>query len=315
MPLLLPSAPAGACSWKARARVVFEPLPVGAGGPSAGRIGVFEVRSVFRLRSGSRWVHGLSGLLLQGRRMLAISDRGMLWDTGLSGVGMPARGGVARWRRCYLRIRGSAPDAESLARLDDRHIVVAAEGAHRLYRLDPDRDGPPRPVPLPLPDWLEGEDVNAGIEAVTDLEGGGLLLFSEGHRVAPGELRAAWYDGRDFRPLRYPTRDGFVPVGADRVDDVIYVLERRFSVFEGFAARILQLDWHSDPAPDALLHPVELARLGARMPTDNFEGIAARRIGPRRHEIYLVSDDNFSILQQTLLMRLQRRLDAGAAGD
>ena len=52
-------------------------------------------------------------------------------------------------------------------------------------------------------------------------------------------------------------------------------------------------------------HDREIARLAAPLVHDNFEGIATRRDGQGRTLVYLISDDNFHILQRTLLLMFE----------
>ncbi len=256
-----------------------------------------------RLRSRDPAFGGFSALAFLDGRLLALSDRGTLWRLPQTLLHERAAD-ATRWDRCRVSTATGVPDTESLATTEGA-LILAAEGNHALYRLDP--DGGPGLDPLPLPGWLRAAPVNAGLEAVARLSDGRLLLFTEGMFVAPGILRAALRTDRDFLPLRYPTREGFVPVGADAIEDTVYVLERRFSLFGGFAARILALEPPARPQADTLLAPRELARLQTPLPSDNFEGIAVRRGADGVRDIYLVSDDNFSPLQATLLVRLQHR--------
>ena len=54
--------------------------------------------------------------------------------------------------------------------------------------------------------------------------------------------------------------------------------------------------------PDAVLDGVEIARLEGSLQVDNMEGIDAR-VGPGGEtEIVIISDDNYSFLQRTLLL-------------
>ena len=59
----------------------------------------------------------------------------------------------------------------------------------------------------------------------------------------------------------------------------------------------------------AELAPKIIARLSNSLTIDNFEGIAARRNDAGETLIYILSDDNFSLLQRTLLFMF--RLDDG----
>ena len=87
--------------------------------------------------------------------------------------------------------------------------------------------------------------------------------------------------------------DGYVPTGADRLDDTIYVVERRFSLLGGFATRIVSL-------PAAAVRPGARLVGRSRWPSsrppligENFEAIAARRGPDGQVLLYLLSDDNF----------------------
>jgi hypothetical protein len=79
------------------------------------------------------------------------------------------------------------------------------------------------------------------------------------------------------------------------------VLQRRFPPV---GARVLRIDVTSI-APGATLEGEELARLEGAYAVDNMEGIAART-GPKGETLsYLLSDDNFNPLQQTLLLMFE----------
>jgi hypothetical protein len=71
-------------------------------------------------------------------------------------------------------------------------------------------------------------------------------------------------------------------------------LERFYAPIIGARARITLL---AAPGAEAEV----LAELLAPMPVDNFEGVAAVRMGAGVTRIYIVSDDNFSTRQRTLL--------------
>ena len=202
-------------------------------------------------------------------------------------------------------------DAEALAELGD-DLVIAYEGAHRLRRV-------PRAAPdaaaaaLPTPPEL-AEPHNRGIEALVGLEGGALLAIAEGVRRPSGD-RAAWLiqDGR-IAALSYAPAAGFAPTGADRLDDTIYVLERRLSL--GRAAWRAWSPWMPGRSrPGARLAGRELAVLGPPALSDNFEGIAARRGPDGGVLLYLVADDNFTPLLRTVLLQFAVRPDASGRAE
>jgi hypothetical protein len=281
----------------------YAPVTQQAGTLEVGRL---RLEAGFVLSSSDLRFGGLSGLLISadGRELLAVSDRGLLWTATLRHDADGRLRGLGDWGVIDLATIGEAPrdaggDAEALAPDGARGLVIAYEGVHRLLRLDLDDLSAP-PVALPLPSGLAPS--NRGIEALADLPEGNLLALAEGIRDAAGEL-AAWRIGpAGIARLAYVPVDGFVPTGADRLDDRIYVVERRFSLLGGFASRVVVLPVDA-VQPGARLRGAELARLGPTTISENFEGIAARRGPDGRTLLYLVSDDNFLALQQTLLLQ------------
>ncbi len=201
---------------------------------------------------------------------------------------------------------GAAPgdplgrDAEALASAGPAGLIIAYEGRHRLRRLAlADLTGPA--TPLPTPPGV-GPPGNIGIEALTEVGDHAWLALSEGTRTPAGDLAGWRIEGDRTLPLSYAASRGFVPTGADRLDDTVYVLERSFSLLGGFESRIVTL-----PAaairPGARLVGQALAELRPPLVGENFEGIAVRRGPDGRVLVYLVSDDNFFALQRTLLLQ------------
>jgi hypothetical protein len=279
--------------------------------PRTERPGPFEVGRLrfeagFVLTSSDRRFGGLSGLLISadGRALIAVSDRGLLWTAALRHDGDGRLLGLDDWVVIDLATIGdgahaASGDAEALAPAGEHGLVIAYEGAHRLLRIDLDDLSDP-PSPLPMPSGLAPG--NEGIEALAALPDGDLLALAEGIRDAGGDLAAWRISETGIDRLSYVPTDGFVPTGADRLDDRIYLVERRFSLLGGFASRVAVLPVAA-LEPGARLRGAELARLGPTSISENFEGIAARRGPDGRILLYLVSDDNFLALQQTLLLQ------------
>ena len=82
----------------------------------------------------------------------------------------------------------------------------------------------------------------------------------------------------------------------------VLVLERRFSLLGGFASRVVRLSAASVLSNAPLAGTREIARLEAPGLGENFEAIAAHPTGGGRHAVYLLSDDNFNLLQRTVLL-------------
>ncbi|HEX6142443.1 MAG TPA: esterase-like activity of phytase family protein [Geminicoccaceae bacterium] len=260
----------------------------------------------FRLRTPDERFGGFSGLWLadDGSRMIAGSDGGTLFDLALE---HDADGRLTGVRVLRAVVPGTLDDdptfhldqnVEALAEVAARdHLVLAYEGTHRLRGV-PMSDLAAVPEPWPVPGALVGRG-NRGMEALVDLPDGRLLTLLEGG----DRQRDGWIVGRaGVAALDYVAEFGFEPTGADRLGDQIWVLERRFSWIGGFQSRIVRLPV-GEVAPGARLEGEEIARLRPPLTTENFEAIAVRRDAAGRTFVYLLSDDNFNLVQRTLLMQ------------
>lgn len=269
------------------------------------RVDRLRLRAAFVLASGDRRFGGLSGLWLapRGERLIAASDRGLLWLADLEHAPDGTLIGAGAWRAVGPAAAPGDPegerDAEALAAVGEE-LMIAYEGSHRLRRVPlaaPDAAAAVLPTP---PELVEPH--NHGIEALVGLDDGALLAIAEGVRRPGGDL-AAWLirDG-EVAAASYVPAPGFAPTGADRLDATIYVLERRVSLLSGLSARVVALDAGA-VRPGARLVGRELGILGPPAISDNFEGIAARRGPDGSVLLYLVTDDNFTPLLRTLLLQ------------
>jgi hypothetical protein len=123
-----------------------------------------------------------------------------------------------------------------------------------------------------------------------------------------GDLAAWLIEGDRIASLAYAPA-----TGADRLDDTVYVLERRLSLFGGLTARIVLLD-AAAIRPGARLVGRELGVLGPPALSENFEGIAVRRGPDGNALLYLLSDDNYSPLLRSLLLQFAVRPASLAGG-
>ncbi len=276
-------------------------------------VGALEFRGGLRLSSTNAAFGGLSGLRVSadGARVLAISDRagwvraelrydarGML--TGFAGVDMTPM--LDADGRALVPPRS---DAEALV-LTAAAAYVAFERQPRVLRYDADANGPvagARGRPEAVPAKIVRVPMNEGLETMTALADGRLLVISEGD-FDGGAVRA-WILARGARPaeaLHYVPAAGFNPTDAATLaNGDVLVLERRFTVFDR-ASRIVRLR-AADIRDGARLVGEELARLLPPMQVDNFEGIDAITDPNGGTRIFLVSDDNFSAFQRTLLLQ------------
>jgi hypothetical protein len=272
------------------------------------RIGVLDLEAALQIEGGTPAIGGLSALLVDGTALTALSDRGTLWQARLVEDSRGRLRGAIGWRALPLHqpAGGGRLDTEGLARLPDGALAVSQENEVPLLRLDPgDRRGMMQPLPFP-PVLLKAPS-NQKVEALADLPEGGLLMITEGLRGKErGTYVALVQRGGERIPLLYRPAEGFVATGADRVDQDLFIVERRVSILGGFESRVVLVDLgRTRLTAGAVVDGLELARLGTADVSENFEGIAARRAVDGSVLLYLVSDDNFSVLQRTLLLQLR----------
>jgi hypothetical protein len=80
------------------------------------------------------------------------------------------------------------------------------------------------------------------------------------------------------------------------------VLERKFSLIEGLGIRIRRIALKS-VAPGAVVDGPSIFDADLGLEIDNMEGIDAH-VTPEGHTVLtMVSDDNFSMIQRTLLLQ------------
>ncbi|MEW5420701.1 esterase-like activity of phytase family protein [Amorphus sp. 3PC139-8] len=268
---------------------------------------------------------GFSGVLASpdGTELLLVSDLGrwltLSLDQGADGT---PRGIAHAELTPRLTEAGETPptkaeeDAEALARKGDQVLVSVESGRKLLAYPGPDPVGD-IPTRLPLPAETRCLPGNGGLEAMavappSSPVAGSLMLFAERAcrkgagltgegmlpfwRVTPNGsvVRGALVRDRDYRP----TDAAFLP-GGD-----LLLLERRYDggIDIGMQVRRIGRDALAARAP--LTGPV-LMEADFAYEIDNMEGIAVSADGFGRPLMTLISDDNRSLLQRTLLLRFR----------
>jgi hypothetical protein len=282
------------------------------------RFGSLEYRSGLVLTSPSRSFGGLSGLRFldaKGERFLALSDQGT-WFTGrirytngkmiglddveaspmLNSEGRP----ITEKRFWY--------DTESLAR-DGNFVYVGLERVNQIMRFDFAKGGTRAPGEvLPTPAAIRKLPSNKGLEALVFVPksqplAGTLIAFSERGLDADGNLVAFLIGG--------PTPGQFSVRRTEKFDisdavllpsGELLILERKFSWFTGVNIRIRSIPLKSI-APNALVDGPALFAADLGHEIDNMEGIDAHVTPEGETVLTMVSDDNFSLLQRTLLLQ------------
>ncbi len=290
--------------------------------PTQSRVGRLRFLGGLELSSPEPAFGGLSGLALtaDGSRMIAVTDRGQWFtarlverdDGRLIGLAEAALRPMVNHRGA--RLVDGWRDAEAVEVGPDGSIFVGFEIHHRIWRYDGGRDlATARPVTIEPPTAFRRLRSNGGIEALTVISDGRLLILSEDGRDRNGNHQGWILQPGEPAPIKLRSSGQFKPTGLARLPSGdLVVLERRFTLLGGLTARISRIPGRA-VVPDALLVAEPIAELGWPLNTDNFEGIAATAAPDGGTWIYLISDDNFWMVQRTLLFKF--RLEESAADD
>jgi hypothetical protein len=301
-------------------------IPLYPDRPDDTRAGALTYRGGLELRSSNARFGGWSDLAVSsdGTRLLAISDRGhwlrarLSYDAAgdLSNAGDADIVPVLGMDGKPLTGRNRDPEGLALERDGDLDspAVVSFENNVRIWRYDLSQGPAARPTNIPIGKWVKALHPNAQLEAVTIWKPDTILTFGEA-KVAPGDdllgaLEAYPGDGRPHtRLLSVVPHDPFdITSAAKDASGNVFLLERRFSLLGGLGMELRYI-------------PAAAIREGARLDgkvlmnlsyqdanIDNMEGVAVRR-GPRGETlIYIVSDDNYSPIQRTLLLMFELRV-------
>ncbi|MDA9500113.1 esterase-like activity of phytase family protein [Bradyrhizobium sp. CCBAU 11357] len=282
------------------------------------RFGSLDYRSGLALTSPYRGFGGLSGLRFldgKGERFLAISDQGG-WFTGSIRYSGRDMVGLADVEAAPLLGAEGRPitekhlwwDSESIAR-DGSLVYVGLERVNQILRYDFAKGGTrARGEVIAVPPALRKLPSNKGLEAMVVVPkgqplAGTLIAFSERGLDADGNLIAFLIGGPTpgqfsvRRTEKYDISDAvLLPSGE------LLILERKFSWFTGVNIRIRAIPLKAI-APGALVDGPALFAADLGHEIDNMEGIDAHVTAEGETVLTLISDDNFSMLQRTLLLQ------------
>jgi hypothetical protein len=198
-------------------------------------------------------------------------------------------------------------DAESLA-FRDGLAYVGIEGANQIVRFDLAEKGlRAQGHPIAAPSGIKLLPRGQGLECLEaapknpPLEGT-LIAISERGLDARRNLKA-FLVGPTKGLFSLKRSDDFdVTDCAATPDGKLLVLERRFSWTEGLAIRIRAIPLAAIK-PGALVDGATLLLADLDQQIDNMEGLSVHRARDGTLVLTLVSDDNFSPLQRTLLLQ------------
>ncbi|MBI5130627.1 MAG: esterase-like activity of phytase family protein [Rhodopseudomonas palustris] len=280
------------------------------------RFGALQFRSGLVLTSSFRGFGGLSALRLdpKGERFVAISDRGV-WFTGRIVYQGAEMSGLADVEAAPILGSDGQPltrrkwyDSESLA-FDGATAYVGYERVNQIVKFDFGRDGV-RALgqPIAVPPGLRKLPNNKGIESLVVVPKGSplagtLIAISERGLDADRNIVGFLIGGKTPGAFAIRRTEDFdisdamlLPSGQ------LLVLERKFSWIQGVHIRIRRIAL-STLMPGAVVDGPVLFNADLGHEIDNMEGIDAHVDAAGDTVLTLVSDDNFSMLQRTLLLQ------------
>lgn len=302
-----PTATDAPDQWRS-VEVTTTPLSIGAE-----TIGVLRFRGGLVLSSEDDVFGGLSGIeVLDDGRLIAISDNGDWFEARIVLDDSGALVGVTGMRTAFIRDEhGQAfptkaeGDSEDLTQLADGRFAVSFEQTQTIRIYDLNRDGPfGAAAPGPALAGVNRLPGNVGLEAITTTAAGTLLVGAEGGEHPTTPLWLAPLDAHTpvAATLQYPLQPGYSLTALDRLPDGGFIaLERFYAPVIGSRARITMFPEASLAASERTVPARELAAFVAPLALDNFEGIATQRMPDGAVRLYIMSDDNFSDRQRTLL--------------
>jgi len=284
------------------------------------RFGKLEFRGGLQLTSRTKEFGGISALRMQpdGSHFLAVTDRGH-WLRGRLVYAGSAPAGIADAEMAAML----GPDGKRLAQRgwwdtesiaeDSGTIYVGIERVHRIVKYDFAKDGfRARGVPIPVPAEFKTFPSNESIEALAFVPkglplAGTLIVVTEAALDAAGNIRAFLLGGPNPGSFSVKRMDDFsVTDCALLPGGDLLLLERRFSWLRGPAVRVRRIA-AGELKPGATVTGEQLLYGDVNQQVDNYEGLGLHRTAAGETVLTIVSDDNFSPLQRTLLMQFTLR--------
>jgi hypothetical protein len=280
------------------------------------RFGSLKYRSGLVLTSRFSGFGGLSGLRLdsKGEHFIAISDKGM-WFTGNIVYRGDAMTGLADVEAAPMLGADGRPmaargwyDTESIA-LDGALVYIGIERVNQIVRFDFGKDGTrARGQVVAAPPGVRKLPNNKGLESLVMVPrglplAGTLIAISERGLDSDGNLLAFLIGGPtpgQFSIRR--TKDFDISDAVLLPSGDLLVLERKFSLLAGMVVRIRRMPLKS-VAPGVTIDGPSIFDADLGYEIDNMEGLDAHIGADGATVLTMVSDDNFSMIQRTLLLQ------------
>jgi hypothetical protein len=296
-------------------------LPLNKADASQNHVGELVYRGGLVMASDNPDFGGISGLRIRAADnvALAISDAGA-WISfrliernekliGAAGIGIAAI--LDQNGKSGTKANRDAEALEISTTTSGTTTSVAFEGDHRIWvytEIDPAK--PETFTASASQEWQKPWMIvwprNGGAEAMCQLGSNKMqLLITEDASSQSGNKDAFITTKESDIRFEFQPEPSFKPTDCVSLPQQMQalVLQRHFSPFAGVAARLMLADFENIQS-GARIKGREIARLAPPLSVDNMEAIAYVERQGRRF-IYIASDDNFSHLQRTLLMKFE----------
>lgn len=300
-----------------RVEIKAEPIDAFEPGESGRvRFGPLEFRGGLQLTSPYKDFGGLSALRLfaNGANFISLTDKGH-WLKGRIAYAGGRPVGIQDAEMAPILGPDGRPlaargwyDTESIA-IDGGTLYVGIERVNRIVRFDYGRSGLlARGQPIAIPAGISSLPNNRGLECLEFIPrsmpaGGTLVAISERGLDSAGNLRGFLIGGKtpgEFSVARHNDFD--ISDCAVLPDRDLMFLERRFTWTTGIAVRLRRVPLDT-LAPGAVVDGKEILTADMGYQIDNLEGLSVHRGSNGETLLTMVSDDNFSRLQRTILLQ------------
>jgi len=287
--------------------ITLKPLVLNPENPSQSKVGSLEFLNAWELSSVNPDFGGISALnIIEDGRFLSVSDAGSLIGFGLKGDDIADRPFIAPLPGVSLGNSFAGRDTESLA-YDPQsgRFWVGFEYINGIKRFSRSFANEQASVINPI---MKLWSANSGPESIVRLPDGRFLVFSEGYDLPDGSYEAILFSGDPTEKGSFATSFGYRPPDGYKPTDAallpngkIIILHRRISFPEGFRVKIGILDPAKIISTETVNSKI-IATLKSPILVDNFEGITVSNENGKII-IWIISDNNFNILQRTILMK------------
>lgn len=288
--------------------------------PSRRQFGALEFRGGLELSAPHRQFGGLSAIRVaaDGSHFIALTDKAH-WLRGRIVYKGETPSGIANAEIAPIlgpdgKTLGSRGwfDTEALAE-DSGTLYVGLERVHRILRFDYRKDGLlARGQNVMVPPAMGKLPFNRGIECLLTAPKSGalvgaLIAISERGLDEAGNIRGFIIGGKTSGEFTVRRKNEFDIVDcALTFDGGLVILERYFTWRTGVAMRLRRLSLAEVTAGAVLDGPVLIeADMGFQI--DNMEGLSIHRAANGDTVLTFISDDNFSIIQRTILLQFTLR--------